>query len=286
MGNSPPYESKPEPLFNLVVHDIVRKPGFTAADAGYENSEWRYKAVVDYLFDWLLEFALKYSELEDVNSVTAAKMLNEAARTVYTTDKYKKRGEFGELLLHALIRETFDSHPAISKIYYKTAANETVKGFDAVHVVENSDRLELWLGEVKFYKDAKAAIRDVVAELEAHTQNDYLRAEFILISGKIDTNWPHSKKIKDLLSERKSLDSIFDHICFPVLLTYESDIIATNVCECEAFKTSLNEELETLYQYFLDRSLPEIRIHLFLVPIADKDKLVEALQLKLEGLQR
>ena len=99
------YLNKPEPLFELVVHDIVRQPGFTAADAGYESSEWRYKAVADYLFDWLLEFAMKYSDLEDVNSATAAKMLNKAAKTVYTTEKYGKRGEFGELLLHALIRQ-------------------------------------------------------------------------------------------------------------------------------------------------------------------------------------
>ena len=148
---------------------------------------------------------MKYSDLETVNSVTAAKMLNKAARIVYTTEKYGKRGEFGELLLHALVRQTFDSEPAISKIYYKTAANDTVKGFDAVHVVEQDGELELWLGEVKFHKNAKQAIRSVVDELRKHTQQDYLRAEFLLISGKIDPKWPHAGKIKNLLSDRRSL---------------------------------------------------------------------------------
>ena len=97
-------------------------------------------AVADYLFDWLLEFSLKYSELQNVNYLTAAQMLRNAAKTVYTTDKYGKRGEFGELLLHAFIRQAFDSEPAVSKIYYKTANNETVKGFDAVHIVEQEWR--------------------------------------------------------------------------------------------------------------------------------------------------
>lgn len=280
------YRDKPEPLFELVVHDIIREPGFTAADAGYENTEWRYKAIADYLFDWLLEFALKYSELEDVNSATAARMLNKAAKTVYTTDKYQKRGEFGELLLHALIRETFNSHPAISKLYYKTSANDTVKGFDAVHVVENDGELELWLGEVKFYKDAKDAIRDVLKELDDHTQNDYLRGEFILIAGKIDASWPHAEQIKSLLSERKSLDAIFSHICIPVLLTYESDVVATHKAVCEAYNEALVREVEDLYQRFAGKTLPDLRVHLFLVPIGNKDKLVEALQRKLEGLQR
>lgn len=280
------YRNKPEPLFELVVHDIVRQPGFTAADAGYESSEWRYKAVADYLFDWLLEFAMKYSDLEDVNSATAAKMLNKAAKTVYMTEKYGKRGEFGELLLHALIRQTFNSEPAISKIYYKTANNDTVKGFDAVHIVEQSGDLELWLGEVKFYKNAQGAVRDVAKELAVHTQNDYLRNEFVLISGKLDDRWPHALAIKELLSERKSLDTVFTQICIPVLLTYESETITAHNIDSQEFRGALLAEVESLYQHFSKQSLPQIKIHLFLVPIADKEKLVTALHSKLEGFQR
>lgn len=280
------YRNKPEPLFELVVHDIARQPGFTATDAGYESNQWRYKAVADYLFDWLLEFAMKYSDLEDVNSVTAAKMLNKAAKTVYTTEKYGKRGEFGELFLHALIRQTFDSEPVISKIYYKTATNDTVKGFDAVHIVEQDNNLELWLGEVKFYKNAKDAIRDVVDELKTHTQNDYLQNEFVMISGKIDDKWPHAQKIKELLSKRNSLDKVFKQICIPVLLTYESDTVAKHNVDSEAFKTALLNETESLYNHFKEQSLPKVKIHLFLVPIADKEELLKALHSKLEGLQR
>src|SRR5690606_2224805 len=141
----------------------------TGASAGYEAGQWRHEQMADYLFDWLLEFALKYSELEDLNSSSARRLLQKAARTVFNTPKYQKRAEFGELLLHALVRAAVNSQPAISKIYYKTSANETVKGFDAVHVGENGDELELWLGEVKFYKDLSAAIREVTKELEAHT---------------------------------------------------------------------------------------------------------------------
>ena len=34
---------------------------------------------------------------------------------------------------------------AISKVFFKDSPNDTVKGFDAVHVVESLDGLELWL---------------------------------------------------------------------------------------------------------------------------------------------
>jgi len=276
------YREKPEPLFELVTHEIDIKPGLTATSVGYENSQWRYKAVADYLFEWLPEFALKYSDLEDLSSGTMMRLIKRAAKTVYNTPKYKKRGEFGELLLHALIREVFDSQPAISKIYYKSAANDPVKGFDAVHVEE----LELWLGEAKFHKDINGAISEVVKGLEKNMKRDYLREEFILISSKVDSRWPHADKFKKLLSERNSLDTVFKRICIPVLLTYESKTVSSFNKVSEEYQKALLEEVKNIYQKFSSKKLPEVRIHLFLFPLADKDRLVSALQDKLEGLQR
>jgi hypothetical protein len=239
-----------------------------------------------YLFEWLPEFALKYSELEDLNSATAMRLLRRAAKTVFTTPKYQKRGEFGELLLHALIREVFDSQPAISKIYYKSSTNDTVKGFDAVHVVESGDELELWLGEVKFYKDLSDAIRDITAELKAHTDQDYLRKEFILIESKIDSRWKHADALRRLISQRTSLDAVFKRTCIPVLLTYESTCINQHTMTSDKFIGALKQEFEAGYKRFANSKLPQIRIHLFLVPLHEKNVLVKTLQEKLEGLQR
>ena len=132
--------------------------------------------------------------------------MKKAAKAVYQTDKYKNRGEFGELILHALIREIFNSQPVISKLFYKSGINDTVKGFDAVHVVEVENDLELWLGEVKFYTDIKSAVTNVIKELYDHTQRDYLRGEFMLITGKIDDKWQHADKIKKLLHPHTNLE--------------------------------------------------------------------------------
>ena len=132
--------------------------------------------------EWLPEFALDHTEQQNINAGSAARALRNAAQRVYQTDKFKKRGEFGELLLHIAVRQVFGSIPAISKIYYKDSVNATVKGFDCVHIVDAPQSLELWLGEVKFYESAARAITDVVKELEAHTQHDYLRREFQLRS--------------------------------------------------------------------------------------------------------
>jgi hypothetical protein len=279
------YKNKPAKFFDLIVHDLDRTPGLTGACAGYEAKVFRNEDLANYLFEWLPDFSMKYSELEEFNSGTAMRLMRRAAKTVYTTDKYGKRGEFGELLLHALLREVFDSEPAISKIYYKSATNETVKGFDAVHIVDRGDGLELWLGEVKFYKNAGQAVRDIAKEIIDHTDIDYLRNEFLLIDNKIDPQWAHADKIKKLISERTTLDTVFERACIPAMITYESKCVAENNRVTEEFKEALNKELTAIYDSFSGKKLPDIRIHLFLVPLHQKQPLVELLHRKLEGLQ-
>lgn len=194
------YQNKPDSFFELVVHDIDSIPGLTGASAGYENGAFRNDEFAEYLIEWLPDFALKYSELEEFNSGNSRRMLRKAAQVVYTSTKYKSRGEFGELLLHALLREVFDSEPAISKMYYKTATNDTVKGFDAVHIVDAVDGLELWLGEVKFYNNnGTRAIADITKEILEHTDYNYLKDEFLLIDNK-SLEWGHSVILKSLKS--------------------------------------------------------------------------------------
>ena len=108
------------------------------------------------------------------------------------------------------------------KIYYKDSHNNTVKGFDAVHVVDKGGELELWLGEVKFYEKYDQAVRDVVKELAEHTTTKFLRSEFALILNKVDANWPHADALKRLLEPKVSLDDVFARVCIPVMLTYDS----------------------------------------------------------------
>src|SRR5690348_3696078 len=155
------------PFWTVVLHDPP--PALTGLCAGFEREEWRAAALADYLMESLPEFCLTHSEFEGISGPSAVQLMRQAASRVYMTDKFKNRGEFGELLLHVVLKDIFGTLPAITKIYYKDATNDTVKGFDAVHVVPTQEGLELWLGEVKFYADAGKAIRDVVQELEKHT---------------------------------------------------------------------------------------------------------------------
>ena len=86
-------------------------------------------------------------------------------------------------------------------IYFKHSWNDTVEGFDCVHVLGADDGLELWLGEVKLYTDAADAGPAVVAELFTRTHVSYLRGEFAAIWRKLDAESPHRGALRPLLGQ-------------------------------------------------------------------------------------
>jgi hypothetical protein len=246
---------RPGRFFEVRLH-LDEKPGLSAVCAGYELKEWRDKHLAGHLIKYLPEFALPYSERQKLGAHNAAELLAQAAKSVYMSEKYKKRGEIGELLLHVICAEVFKSFPAITKYFYKDSANNTVKGFDAVHVVTNPHGLELWLGESKFYKRIGQAIAAAISDLEAHTKRDYMRAEFTVIRNMVDPEWPHADKLKLLLHPNISLDNIFNAVCIPVLLTYNSDTVNAHQEVSETFKAAFEKEVRKT----MHSSPPETRL--------------------------
>lgn len=281
------YRSKPTPFLEVRVQELDPFPTISGLCAGYEEGNWRAGAFGDYLFDYLAEFALSHTELQKFSPTTARRLMRSAAKSVYETEKFKRRGEFGELMLHAIVRQIFDSEPAVSKLFYKSAANDTVKGFDAVHVVAPEDgELELWLGEVKFYEDAKGAIREVAAELRQHYEAGFLRSEFAVVTRYLDPAWEHSDALGRLLDGNTSLDQIVERIRVPVLITYDSDVLAAHTSCGDAYVDEFRKEILSLHEYFRERDLPaDILVHLLLVPLQSKRDFVAALDEKLRAWQ-
>jgi len=278
----------PGKFLEVRVRELDPIPGLIGLCAGYEDGDWRCKQLAGHLIEWLPEFALHGRELVSVNPANMVALLAKAAKAVYGDVDPEKRGEIGEILLHAALRQVFNSIPAISKIYFKDSDNDQVKGFDAVHVVvADNDDLELWLGEVKFYKSISSAISDVVEELKTHTEKDYLRSEFTAILNKIDDKWPHAKKLRDLIDRNKSLDVIFKSLCIPVYLTYESKTISDFDSATKEFEEEFEKEVRNYHEIFSSKELPKnITIHLFLLPMGDKQELIFEFDERLESCQK
>lgn len=287
--------SSPDGFLSLVFHEFNEIGDDLALCAGFERGEWRGDQLADHIMEWLPEFALNYSERMEIGHHNAVKMAKKAARLVYQTEKYGLRGEFGEILLHIAIRQVYKTVPAVSKIYYKSSVNETVKGFDAVHVVVKGDEVELWIGETKFYSDIKRAIFDVSNEVIDHLETDYLRSEFILIKNKVDPVWPAADKLNGLLDANVSLDSVFERICIPILLTYESGAVVSAKRSDAGYLDSIKAEASDIYERlrsslarkYMERfstALPLV-VHVILVPIKSKENLIAALDTRLKAMQ-
>ena len=270
-------------FFNIIIHKDDTFPDLHGVCAGFESRQWRKDQLVDYLFEYLPEFALTYSEFKNLTGENVVAKMRQVVMSIYQSEKFKNRGEFGELLLHAIIRETYKTIPAISKIYYKDGPNEPVKGFDAVHVVVTDDTLELWLGEVKFYNNIYQAISHVIEELNQHVNVTYVRNEFIAITNKIDDKWPHADRLKTLLHHHTSLDDVFSNTCIPVLLTYDSTTLAKYDNKCDEYVREISEEFQKFHKVFCDKlgEFP-LTIHLFLFPLNTKAELINSLESKLK----
>lgn len=285
----------PDYFLNLVFHEANNLGDNLALCAGFERGKWRNDQLADHVMEWLPEFALNYSELKEMGHHNAVRMTKKAARIVYQTEKYGLRGEFGEILLHIAIRQIYETIPAVSKIYYKSAVNKTVEGFDAVHVVKKDDGLELWIGETKFYNDVGKAINDVCTEIVDHLETDYLRTEFLLIKNKIDPSWPESDTLKALLEENVSLDDVFQRACIPVLLTYDSAVVNNSGKANQEYLDNIRNEvshayikmrarLKNEYEARFSQTLP-LTVHVILVPLKEKKALIGALDARLKAMQ-
>jgi hypothetical protein len=277
--------SMPLPVLRALVKQVEDMPGLAGVCAGFEAGEWRYDQLAEHIVEWLPEFALNDREFNALSGVNARRALRAAAETIYKSSKSASRGEVGEILLHAIIRQEFGSVPAISKVFFKDAPNDTVKGFDAVHLVEAADGLELWLGEVKLYQDVASAVRDVVDELNQHTRIPYLHSEFAAIWRKIDREHPHRAALERLLAGNVTMDEVFERLCIPVLLTYDSATVAAHRRTDEAYEAAIVAEFEKHHQRFCSARLPaEIKIILILLPMNNKAKLLERFDAKLKGM--
>lgn len=285
----------PPPFLSVLLHNDLASfdpatgkhvVGLMGLCAGFEDGKWRANQLAEYLVDvFLPEFALRHSELEPdaVTRHTMIRLVKSAARAVYTTKKFEKRGEFGELLLHAILAKELETMPAVSKIYYKSAPNDVVKGFDAVHVREAAGGgLELWLGEAKFYGNPLSGMRDAIKSLRRLSDTDFLRDEFAVVVRMIDSAWPHADALKQLLDKNTSLDQIFEAVSIPVLLTYDSKVLAAHTRHTPAYEAAVVQEWMKHHQYFATKPLPKnVRIHLILMPLNDKKRLIAQLDREL-----
>ena len=271
----------------IVIEEKVSDNSLKGYHVGFEAGEFRLTPLVEVIRRVIPEFALGYYEGVNIPLTEMVEKLKEAAQTVYLSDKYQKRGEFGELILHLLLRDFCNTVPLISKIYFKDTHDKAVHGFDGVQVSYNDHEKKLWLGESKLYKDGKAGVKELANDIKKHVNADYLRKEFQLISRKLPINCPDIEYWRNLMDQHQTLENIYSSIVIPLVCTYSSKLFATHVSETREYLKDFIDECNSLHDCFLKENIEtNIEFYLMLFPVPDKDLLNKELDLRLKRMQR
>jgi hypothetical protein len=284
----------------------------TTVGVGFEQRRWRARALARHIVEWVPDFALRPSEMANIPVNRAIERLRRAVRRTFGDGNVP--GVAAEILLHALCRELYGSTTVVNKVVFKTADNDVVKGFDAVHCVHASDQatahmrapdaplLELWLGEAKFYSKLGPALRDAAQSLAEHLDADYLRGEFAVVADKIDDAHPHAEQLRQLLHPNSRLEDVFQRVVLPVFVTYDSAATAGHQAVTSDYLAELDAEaadaLKAMRRHLAawrtrlaaagDTAAADLHIdvRLFLLPMADKDRLVEEIDQELASWLR
>ncbi|MBD1565647.1 HamA C-terminal domain-containing protein [Vibrio sp. S12_S33] len=284
--------------------------GFDLTDDG--ASQYRWKEFIQRILAVIHEFSFGYHEGTSTDNTQTLGKIIDAADAIYkidefqkvkdiylngghidddVADKYLRRGEFGELILHLLLRDNFNTVPLLSKIYFKDSLGHTVHGFDGVHIQPETE--SLWLGESKLYLNPKRGLVELIKDIKEHIKIDYLDSEFSLISKKIkhfeENN--DSKRWKVALSSTTKLKDKLKEIHIPLLCTYSSDLFTKFDDEnAEQFVYEYKKEINDLKKYFEDKNdhplKSNVNITLILFPVKCKVELVKRLHNKLSLLQQ
>ncbi len=278
----------PDKFLSVLHRDDNSDVAGLAACAGFELGVWRSKKLAEHLINWLPQFALRPSEIEQIGPENAYKLLKEAAFRVFKKENAKHRGEIGELLLHIVCVSEYRAYAFVSRLFYKMRPNDQVTGFDSALVTyeDTSGEIELWLGEAKFYSDTGQAVSAALSSLKDHLDQGFLEETKILIGPKIEPSTPGYDKLQWLFDDGNTLDELVERIVVPVLIASESEA-AKNYQTCkENYSSFVIEE----YDYINDRLAKSaiaksVRVVAIYIPLASKHSLETDFQNKLGAFE-
>ena len=136
-----------------------------------------YNNIVEYAIG---EFEIDYNNLDEELCRAIAENLRYNEKAAHTSKM--RYGLYGEVLLYSVLISLFSTDVLISKGYfYSPLEKGEPKGFDAYHLIQHDDKVELWFGEAKFRNDYKKPIDEVLEGFSKTTSKDYFKDNVLAI---------------------------------------------------------------------------------------------------------
>ena len=142
-----------------------------------------------------------------------------------------KYGFYGEALLDLILRVFFRTNVVAARGYfYSPTENSEAKGFDAFHLMERDENIELWFGEAKFYLRYKDAITPVMEKLGTSLSDGYLNRNLVAIINERDHLSVHNDQLNSLLDSwyenpginlAQEMQKRGIRLVYPIFIAYE-----------------------------------------------------------------
>ncbi len=227
-------------LLECCLPDLTTKIDKTCVTSA-NNEDNCYKSDDDsdlakIIYEGILYYAYDEFQLSDANHQKMfLKAFNNKFKYNYSASDLAKRklGIYGESLLYCILKYFYKTDTLISRGYFYDIQKKTeVTGYDAFHLIQRKEEIELWFGETKFYEDCKSAINSVFKSIEKAISDDYL------VNTNFTTILQHKGDIVDKTSKLYSILDKWDKciidslekelndnnisLIYPVLVTYNS----------------------------------------------------------------
>ena len=192
-----------------------------------ELSKIIYNGLVEYSLN---EYKIDYQNLElEQMKVLSRRIKYDHDATDLTKSKY---GFYGEILLDLILRTFVNTKVLLARGYlYSPLEDAEVKGFDAFHLLEYDNHVELWLGEAKFYQNYAQPIQDVLKKISYALSDKYVNKNFLTVMNYEDKFSHSNSRIANIFSrwEQNPKISIAEEIAnenmiitYPIMIAYQT----------------------------------------------------------------
>ncbi|WP_216825840.1 Hachiman antiphage defense system protein HamA [Ruegeria sp. EL01] len=284
-----PYRYATPNFFTVLTtfseEDIKRS--MSSYDVEFELKRWRSRKLADYLVQWIPEISLKASEIVSADQFSWDEKFSSAITQITKDTSLDYLTIMSETLLHAIIRNFFDSEPIACKIF--SGSTEGIRHFGNAHIVHGKCGDELWLGRssVVAAREFSEICDQIVEDLKKLLHPDiFLKEKDIIISLRepqhlLPTN------LEDAFDRGVPFDRLLSHICIPILIGYDSSVLKDGFSD--SYKEALIREVKEGYDE-LKGMLPSevdehsVKVHLIAVPIECAATLFKQFETKLRSL--
>lgn len=185
-----------------------------------------YNGIVEFAIN---EYEINYDDLEREQR----KAIISRIRYNPTADNAAKLkyGFYGEILLDLILRVFLRTSVLAARGYfYSPIENSEAKGFDAFHLMERNENIDLWFGEAKFYIRYKEAITPVLEKLSTSLSDEYLNRNLLAIINERDHLSVHSPQLNSLLDAweenpninlAQEMQSRGIRLIYPIFIAYQ-----------------------------------------------------------------